>query len=109
MLYTIEVLGCVEPELRGPFADENQRVKSAKECLNKSNENIVFRLDIDENGKPEVSSFSNSEMETDSEKIIDAYDGFCPDCSDDIPSDVQDGQACENCGHVFCLPQDTDD
>jgi len=42
--------------------------------------------------------------------IKQAYeDGECPDCGDPIPDDVAEGQACENCGHVFCLPKDNDD
>lgn len=39
-----------------------------------------------------------------SEIIIQSYDGICPDCSEPIPHDVVNGQACVNCGHVFVLP-----
>ena len=28
-------------------------------------------------------------------------DGECPDCNLEIPDDVEEGQACINCGHVF--------
>ena len=35
-------------------------------------------------------------------------DGVCPDCDTGIPEDVVDGQSCENCDHVFCLPRDDD-
>lgn len=28
-------------------------------------------------------------------------DGICPDCGEDIPDDVVEGQACENCEHAF--------
>ena len=28
-------------------------------------------------------------------------DGECPDCGDPIPTDVQEGDGCCNCGHVF--------
>ena len=35
-------------------------------------------------------------------------DGVCPDCDTGIPEDVVDGQSCENCDHVFCLPKPDD-
>ena len=42
-------------------------------------------------------------------KIIrESYDDECPDCGDDIPEDVADGDGCANCGHVFCIPQEDD-
>lgn len=31
-------------------------------------------------------------------------DGVCPDCGENIPLDIKNGQECENCGHVFSLP-----
>jgi len=33
-------------------------------------------------------------------------DGVCPDCQKEIPKDAPDGGECENCGHVFCLPEE---
>jgi rubredoxin len=27
--------------------------------------------------------------------------GECPDCGENIPDDVQSGEECANCGHVF--------
>lgn len=43
----------------------------------------------------------------DSGLIRNAYpECECPDCGEDIPEDVVDGQACSNCGHVFYLPPD---
>lgn len=37
-----------------------------------------------------------------SNPVKDSYeDGLCPDCQDEIPDDVQDGDSCKNCGHVF--------
>jgi rubredoxin len=42
--------------------------------------------------------------------IKDAYeDGECPDCGQDIPNDVTDGDACSNCGHVFTEEKADDD
>lgn len=32
-------------------------------------------------------------------------DGQCPDCGEDIPPNMPDGGACDNCGHVFHLPE----
>jgi hypothetical protein len=33
--------------------------------------------------------------------VWQAYDGICPDCCEDIPTDVVEGQECANCGHSF--------
>jgi hypothetical protein len=33
--------------------------------------------------------------------------GLCPDCGDAIPEEAEDGEECENCGHVFCHPRST--
>jgi len=34
--------------------------------------------------------------------VKESYEGgLCPDCGADIPNEVEDGDACENCGHVF--------
>lgn len=42
--------------------------------------------------------------------VKDSYpDGICADCGEDIPDEVEDGQACENCGHVFCAEMPVDD
>jgi hypothetical protein len=35
-------------------------------------------------------------------RVKAAYeDGICPDCGIDIPDDVEEGEGCKNCGHVF--------
>lgn len=35
--------------------------------------------------------------------IKESYEnGKCPDCGENIPDDVVDGQECLHCGHVFC-------
>lgn len=36
-------------------------------------------------------------------------DGICPDCGQDIPDNVADGEECTNCGHVFCSPTESDE
>ena len=35
-------------------------------------------------------------------KVKDSYeDGICPDCNENIPDNVVEGDSCKNCGHVF--------
>ena len=37
--------------------------------------------------------------------IKDSYEsGECPDCGENIPNDVSNGDECSNCGHVFYSP-----
>lgn len=34
--------------------------------------------------------------------VLNAYENqVCPDCQEDIPHDVENGDECKNCGHVF--------
>jgi len=34
--------------------------------------------------------------------VKDAYpNGECPDCGEDIPDDVAEGESCSNCNHAF--------
>lgn len=41
--------------------------------------------------------------------IKESYpDGICPDCGETIPDNVQDGEQCANCDHVFCGPRPDD-
>jgi hypothetical protein len=43
-----------------------------------------------------------------SNPVKDSYDGgMCPDCDEPIPDDVNEGDSCKNCGHVFW--EDTED
>lgn len=32
-------------------------------------------------------------------------DGRCPDCGEEISYYCEDGEECENCGHVFYFPE----
>jgi len=42
--------------------------------------------------------------------IKESYsNGECPDCENDIPTDVADGESCLNCGHVFVSQSNDDD
>jgi predicted amidophosphoribosyltransferase len=36
-------------------------------------------------------------------------DGICPDCGAEIPNDVEECEACHNCGHVFYPDYEDDD
>ena len=35
--------------------------------------------------------------------------GECPDCGEEIPNNVVDGENCSNCEHVFCNQIEDDD
>lgn len=39
-----------------------------------------------------------------SKRILESYGDMCVDCDWPIPTNVLDGVACENCGHVFYDP-----
>ncbi|HOS16057.1 MAG TPA: hypothetical protein PKX15_03435 [Bacteroidales bacterium] len=42
-------------------------------------------------------------------KIKESYpDGKCPDCGDEIPDNVKDGDECLNCGHIFWEEREDD-
>jgi DNA-directed RNA polymerase subunit RPC12/RpoP len=49
-----------------------------------------------------------SDTKTESQLIRESYDEECPDCSYPIPGNVTEGDECEYCGHVFCLPHPND-
>ena len=43
-------------------------------------------------------------------EVKDCYEnGVCPDSQEGIPNDVENGQACVNCEHVFYYSSETDD
>ncbi len=45
-----------------------------------------------------------------SDKILSQYDDQrCPDCNEEIPLTVQEGEECLNCGHVFWIERENDD
>lgn len=48
-------------------------------------------------------------LEDEELSVKDAYpDGVCPDCGEDIPDDVEDGEECTNCGHTFTHERDAE-
>jgi hypothetical protein len=43
-------------------------------------------------------------------KIKDSYpNGVCPDCQEEIPNNVKEGQVCTNCGHAFYEEKDEEE
>ena len=65
---------------------------------------------IDEATESVASALWCIHKEVQSRVIRESYEGsVCPDCGDDIPTDVVNGQTCENCGHTFVDPRLNDD
>ena len=73
-LYTLQMWGCVEPNLFGPFPTEEERVAATK-AMNDSAEHSYCRIDIDENGIPTVSSFVSGEIDHDSDESEEGGEG----------------------------------
>ena len=69
-LWLVVIYDDVEPgrDPRGPFRNDEQRVKAACEIRQKEGyDNGLYRLDIDESGTPTVESFSAAELPYDDE------------------------------------------
>jgi len=61
--YTIQMWGCVEPVLYGPYNNPLERVEQTKKIEEISDPDHSWcKLDIDENGNPEVYPFTNTEL-----------------------------------------------
>ena len=45
---------------------------------------------------------------TDTNAVWEAFDGICPDCCEDLPLDVEEGQECAHCGYLLCIPEEDD-
>ena len=59
--YVLHVVGDVDPELLGPFADETERDNKAAELFKETGgEDGVFAMDIDANGIPSVLTYSST-------------------------------------------------
>lgn len=61
--YLVPVVDGIEPELRGPYATEEERDAAAKriraeEQSGEDNDDCLFRLDIDEKGEPTIDTYS---------------------------------------------------
>jgi hypothetical protein len=64
--YVIHVIGCVEPQLRGPYETGRKRDLAARHLRNNignHEDDGYFSLDIDKTGKPTIDSYSNGFME----------------------------------------------
>ena len=43
-------------------------------------------------------------------RMADEYpEGRCPDCGEEINPEADEGDECENCGHVFWMERDIDE
>ena len=62
-MYLLVIEGDVEPFVKGPYEDAYGRLRAARRIRRKSDEDGVFRLNINAKGEPEVYSFSGSEIE----------------------------------------------
>ena len=58
-LWILRVVGCVEPEIYGPYRSEKARIAAAKK-LNDDGENIIIRVNSCES--PCIYPFVNSEI-----------------------------------------------
>ena len=54
------IFGDLEPEIAGPFRNMNERDRKALEIdKERSDEDLIFMLDIDSDGKPAIEPYSN--------------------------------------------------
>lgn len=93
----------------GPKPTEQEAIAAAKEAQHRKDFDIrdqrVYLLHPDHR----MADLSEKDLALNSEEIKASYpDGVCPDCGDEIPTDVVDGDACSNCGHVFVVPRPDD-
>lgn len=63
-LYMLQMWGCVDPNLFGPYATEEERVAATK-AMNDSEEDSYCRIDVDQDGTPSVSCFVSGEIDND--------------------------------------------
>jgi hypothetical protein len=93
--YLIHVEGCVEPELRGPYANEEEQDQAAKTIrAAQSEEDALFWLNVTDDGTPSVGPYSGGFFEE------DATTGrHCPDES--CPGVIEDAGECSHCGKDY--------
>jgi hypothetical protein len=73
-LYTLQMWGCVEPSLFGPYTTEDERVAAVKllrQDDNNSEEDSYCRIDVDLDGVPTTCPFTNGEFDGDSDEETD--------------------------------------
>lgn len=65
-LFLFRMWGCTEPELHGPYKNDEARIKAAKKLEaddGGNGEHCYARLDIDAKGKPNIASFLSGELD----------------------------------------------
>ena len=62
-LYLLVIEGGVEPEVRGPYATDQARLKEARKVRKNSDEDGVFRAEVDAKGNLNVFPFGSREVE----------------------------------------------
>lgn len=64
LLYLLAVWGDVEPEVMGPYHDDDARLDAARTIRKAEGESTgLYRLDVPESGKPIADAFSGGEMD----------------------------------------------
>lgn len=64
--YVVLAVGDIEPELRGPYSQEDERDKDALQIRRTelpAEDGGIFWLNIDENGSPEIGAYSGGFMD----------------------------------------------
>jgi hypothetical protein len=62
--FLLVIYGDVSSEVEGPFVDDDYRVDRAREIKRaRGDKDGLFRLNISENGAPEISDFGGAELE----------------------------------------------
>jgi hypothetical protein len=62
-LYLLIIEGGVEPEVRGPYKTDKARLKEARKIRENSDEDGVFRAEVDAKGNLQVFPFISNEVE----------------------------------------------
>lgn len=64
--YLVPVHGCVEPELEGPFEDDEERLERAREIhAEQDQDDALFWLDIPSDGEPVIGAFAGGDFKED--------------------------------------------
>lgn len=70
--YFVHIQSLVEPLLKGPFDSEDRRDDEAKEYRRTSEDyedcDVIFWMDVNENGVPEIGSYSGAFFDEDGEE-----------------------------------------
>lgn len=62
--YVVHVVGCVDPELVGPYSSRHYRNKKARLIRNNnSDEDAIFWMNVSRGGQVKIGAYSNAFME----------------------------------------------